>query len=56
MEKDQIEKLKDIQSYLNYLVGDLMLKRQYAPAQDIMSAIAYIHNITYSYKDLSMGR
>ena len=50
MEKDQIEKLREFQKYLDYLVGDLMMSRSYAYAQTLMSAIGCINDITSCYK------
>ena len=49
MEKDQIEKLKEMQKYLDYLVGDLALKRSYYYANEVMGAISCVNNITSSY-------
>ena len=49
MEKDQIAKLKEIQAYLNYLMGDLMLKSHYDYAKDIMGAVFCINNVTNCY-------
>ena len=56
MSKDQIDKLKEIQAYLNYLIGDLTLKGQYKYADDVFTAAVSINEITATYKDLRMGR
>ena len=56
MEQDQVTKLKEIQAYLNYLIGDLTLKNQYKYADDVFTAAVSINEITSTYKDLRMGR
>ena len=56
MEQDQITKLKEIQAYLNYLIGDLTLKSQYAYAGHIFDAVVSINEITATCKDLNARR
>ena len=56
MEKDQIDRLKEIQSYLDYLVGDLTISHDYAYAEYIFCAIKSINEVLHSYKDLTVRR